>query len=156
MERQDMKMQRGICRESDCTRRENLTNKIFVYPGKEGSSMNQEIKEQLSAAGVNVAGALERLMNNEMLLERLLIKFKADTNFAGLKKALEEKQYEDAFHCAHTLKGVAGNLGLEKLMNADSVVVEKLRSQSYEGIEEDMRNVEEAYMQLLDIIQKIG
>ena len=36
--------------------------------------MNQEIKEQLSAAGMNMEGALSRLMNNEMLLERLLIK----------------------------------------------------------------------------------
>ena len=46
--------------------------------------MNQEIKEGLSAAGVNMKEALERLMNNEMLLERLLIKFKADKNFPGL------------------------------------------------------------------------
>lgn len=118
--------------------------------------MNQEIKEQLAAAGVNVAGALERLMNNEMLLERLLIKFKADTNFAGLENALAEKQYEEAFHCAHTLKGVAGNLGMDKLMNADSIVVEKLRSQNYEGVEEDMESVREAYTQLIEIIQKIG
>ena len=115
--------------------------------------MNQEIKEELSAAGVNMKEALERLMNNEMLLERLLIKFKADKNFEGLEKALGEQKYEEAFHCAHTLKGVAGNLGMEKLMEADIVVVEKLRSQNYDGIETDMRN---AYTSVMDVIQKIG
>ncbi|MCI8484547.1 MAG: Hpt domain-containing protein [Lachnospiraceae bacterium] len=118
--------------------------------------MNQEIKEQLSAAGMNVEGALERLMNNEMLLERLLIKFKADTNFAGLEKALGENKYEEAFHFAHTLKGVAGNLGMEKLMDADSLVVERLRRQDYEGMEADMAALQEAYTQIMEILQKIG
>ena len=118
--------------------------------------MNQEIKEQLSAAGMNMEGALRRLMNNEMLLERLLIKFKADTNIAGLEKALEEQQYEEAFHFAHTLKGVAGNLGLEKLMDAVGIVVEKLRSQTHEGIEGDMEVVREAYAQLMEVLKQVG
>ena len=46
--------------------------------------MNQEIKEQMREAGVNIEGALERLMNNEGLYERLLGKFKADKNYQGL------------------------------------------------------------------------
>ncbi len=66
--------------------------------------MNQEIKEALAAAGVNMEEALNRLMNNEMLLKRLLLKFKDDKNLAGLEQAVAEKSYEDAFHCAHTLK----------------------------------------------------
>lgn len=117
--------------------------------------MNQEIKEALAAAGVNLEEALNRLMNNEMLLKRLLLKFKDDKNFAGLEQAVAEKSYEDAFHCAHTLKGVAGNLGLEKLMNADVVVVEKLRSENYEGLEADLANLREAYTQVMDVIQRI-
>ncbi|MCI9136997.1 MAG: Hpt domain-containing protein [Lachnospiraceae bacterium] len=117
--------------------------------------MNQEIKESLSAAGVNMEDAMERLMNNEMLFERLLMKFKNDSNFAGLEKALDEKNYDEAFHCAHTLKGVAGNLGMEELTNADIVVVEKLRSQNYEGLEEDIKVVREAYTKIMEILQKI-
>ncbi len=117
--------------------------------------MNQEIKEALAAAGVNMEEALNRLMNNEMLLKRLLLKFKDDKNFAGLEQAVAEKSYEDAFHCAHTLKGVAGNLGLEKVMNADVVVVEKLRSQNYEGLEEDVANLKEAYTQVMDVIMRL-
>lgn len=118
--------------------------------------MNQEIKEELVAAGVNMEEAMERMMNNEMLLERLLVKFKMDKNFPGLEKALEEQNYEEAFHCAHTLKGVAGNMGMEKLMEADIVVVEKLRSHNYEGLEADMEAVRASYHQLMEVIQKIG
>lgn len=118
--------------------------------------MNQEIKEALQAAGVDVEGAMKRLMNNEGLFERLLIKFKADGNYEGMQKALEEERYEDAFHYAHTLKGVAGNLGMDRLMNADIVVVEKLRAGNHDGVKEDMEAVTEAYTQLMEILQKIG
>lgn len=117
--------------------------------------MNQEIKEALKAAGVNIEEALSRLMNNEMLLKRLLLKFKDDKNFEGLKQAVSEKRYEDAFHCAHTLKGVAGNLGLVKLMDVDAVIVEKLRSQNFENLETELENVQEAYTQVMDVIQRI-
>ena len=117
--------------------------------------MNQEIKAALKAAGVNIEEALSRLMNNEVLLKRLLLKFKEDKNFTELEQAVLEKRYEDAFHCAHTLKGVAGNLGLEKLMNADIAVVEKLRCQNSEGLEEELNKVREAYTQVMEIIERI-
>ena len=59
--------------------------------------MNQEIKEELKAAGVNMEEALSRLMNNEMLLKRLLLKFKDDKNFAELKQAVSEKGMRTPF-----------------------------------------------------------
>ncbi len=117
--------------------------------------MEQEIKEALIKSGVNLEDALKRLMNNEKLLERLLIKFKADTNFQGLEKALKEKEYEGAFHCAHTLKGVAGNLGMKKLMDADIIIVEKLRNKNYEGLESDIEDLRKVYQQLMDVIQNL-
>lgn len=59
--------------------------------------MNQEIKEALAAAGVNMEEALNRLMNNEMLLKRLLLKFKDDKNLAGLEQAVAEKAMRTHF-----------------------------------------------------------
>ena len=118
--------------------------------------MNQEIKDQMRAAGVNIEGALERLMNNENLYERLLGKFKADTNYQGLRDAIQEKSYEDAFNCAHALKGVAGNLGLDSLMNADVVIVEKLRSNSYDGLKDDVKVLTETYNKIMEAVDKLG
>lgn len=118
--------------------------------------MNQEIKEELKAAGVNLENALSRLMNNEKLLEKLLVKFQKDPNYGGIMEALKEKRYDDAFRCAHTLKGVAGNMGMEELMEADIVVVEKLRQGNYDGIEKDMETVTEIYNKLMSVIQKLG
>ncbi len=118
--------------------------------------MNEEIKEQMRAAGGNIEGALGRLMNNEKLYVRLLGKFKADANYQGLKDAVAQQQYEDAFNYAHALKGVAGNLGLDSLMNADIVIVEKLRSQNYEGLDADVVALTEAYDNIMEIVEKIA
>ena len=118
--------------------------------------MNQEIKEQMRAAGVNIEGALERLMNNEGLYERLLGNFKADKNYNGLVEAVEEKRYEDDFNCAHALKGVAGNLGLDSLMDADVVIVEKLRADNTDGLDEDVKVLTETYNNIMKAIETIG
>lgn len=40
-------------------------------------------------------------------------------------------------------------------MNADVVVVEKLRSENYEGLEADVANLKEAYTQVMDVIMRI-
>ncbi len=117
--------------------------------------MRQEIKDELSAAGVNLENALSRMMNNEKLLEKLLVKFLADPNYEGIRQALADGRYDDAFHCAHTLKGVAGNMGMEKLMQADIPIVEKLRVGNHEGIEQDMEALSAAYEEITGIIRKI-
>ena len=45
---------------------------------------------------------------------------------------------------------------MKKLMEADIVVVEKLRSQNYDGLEADMEEVRAAYNSVMDVIQKMG
>ena len=40
-------------------------------------------------------------------------------------------------------------------MDADAVVVEKLRCQDYEGLEAELENVQGAYTQVLDVIMRI-
>ena len=95
-------------------------------------------------------------MNNEGLYVRLLGKFKADKNYQGLVDAVGEQRYEDAFNCAHALKGVAGNLGLDSLMNADVVIVEKLRNGTTDGLEDDVKVLTETYNNIMKAIETIG
>lgn len=118
--------------------------------------MNSEIKSNLKAAGIDVEGALGRLMNNEAFYEKILKKFEQDQNMYGLLAALKEKNYEDAFHFAHTLKGLSGNLGMTRLMQADIVIVEKLRSGEEQDFETELKEVEEAYEAVLAVIHKMG
>ena len=84
-------------------------------------------KEILTAAGIQADEALERLMGSEALLERFLKKFLQDKSYEELVSAIEGQELERAFRAAHTLKGVCGNLSLNRLGDLVKEQVELLR-----------------------------
>lgn len=79
--------------------------------------------------GGNYADTIGRLMTEERIL-RFVRKFPADGSFNALKDALARGSQEEAFRAAHTLKGVAQNLGFTVLYEKASAVTEVLRSGS--------------------------
>ena len=83
-----------------------------------------------SGPAFNVADAMGRLMNNKNLYKKLLDKFEA--GYADYDKQLVEavnaQNFELGIHLAHTMKGLAGNLGAEDLQAA-SLKVENLCKQ---------------------------
>ena len=74
----------------------------------------------MADSAFNIPDALGRLMNNKNLYKRLLDKFAA--GYAGFDEkiaaAFNEGNFESAVHLAHTMKGLAGNLGAEVLQEA--------------------------------------
>lgn len=80
--------------------------------------MHEEQIKALQEAGIDYQSALERFMNNEALLKRFLLKFLSDSNYAALENALKAGDVDAAFHAAHTLKGVTGNLSMTPLFQA--------------------------------------
>ena len=56
-------------------------------------------------------------MGSEALVKRFAVKFLEDKSFEELTESLKEKDGEDAFRAAHTLKGICANLGLDRLRN---------------------------------------
>ena len=99
--------------------------------------MDESRKQILISAGIDADDALERLMGNESLLERFLKKFLEDENYAMLVKAAGQGDGDGAFRAAHTLKGLCGNLGMDRLLAAVSKTVEKLRSHQAETLPQD-------------------
>ncbi|MEG2038015.1 MAG: Hpt domain-containing protein [Ruthenibacterium sp.] len=83
--------------------------------------------ENLRLYGADVSGALERFVDDEQLYADCLRLFMADDCFASLQSALECGDESAAFESAHTLKGVAGNLGLTPLYQSLCTLVEVLR-----------------------------
>ena len=53
--------------------------------------MDTSVREKLESAGIDVAGALERFMGNDALLERFLKKFPDDPNYGKLRAAIENQ-----------------------------------------------------------------
>lgn len=115
----------------------------------------EEARKGLEACGIDVEGTLKRMMGNEDLFLRMMRKFPEDHLYADLRKALEEERYDDAFNYAHTLNGVAGNLGLNPIMEADVVLVEKLRRMDTEGLLQDMEQLEAVYEPICEKLREL-
>lgn len=109
--------------------------------------MTEQKKQMLQSAGVLVEQALERFMGNEALMERFLKKFPSDPSFSALETALNAGDQDGAFRAAHTLKGVCGNLSLDRLYRLVSEQVEYLRAPgdlaAAMGMMEELRRVYE-------------
>ncbi|MBW1750642.1 MAG: response regulator, partial [Deltaproteobacteria bacterium] len=80
----------------------------------------QENLEFPELPGVNVAAGLATTQDNHKLYRKLLLKFRdSEADFVDtFRKALTDKDMEAAQRYAHTLKGVAGNIGAEEVQQA--------------------------------------
>lgn len=121
--------------------------------------MDENFRRQLEENGVEVENTINRFMGNEAMYLKFLGKFLEDKNCINIGKNLEEENYGEAYKCAHTLKGVAANLGLEPIQRTVSVLVEELRGKSKEEVNvekanEEWQSVKKTYEQIFEIISK--
>ena len=82
-----------------------------------------------NAYGGDNSTAMGRFFGNEGMYLRFLDMFFQDESFQQLENALDAGDIKDAFAAAHTLKGVAGNMGLTPFYEAVCVIVERLRTE---------------------------
>ena len=84
--------------------------------------------ENLKKFGANVEEALNRCMGSETLYLNLVNRFIDQNTFPGLVDAIKKGDLEEAFHVAHSLKGVLGNLSLTPLYDVIFNMTEYLRN----------------------------
>lgn len=92
-------------------------------------------KEKLEELGVDIKRTLDRFLGNEELYFRFLKKLEKDKTCEGLRASIEDRNYEEAFKYAHTLKGLIANLGLEDVAKPIYKLTELLRKAPYEEAE---------------------
>lgn len=116
------------------------------------------VKEFYSTIGADYQNVLSRLMKDTLVL-KFLNKYKDDTSFDKLEKSVKAKNYEEAFSAAHTLKGLALNLGLSKLGGAASDLTEYLRGSGVKDaakVERLMSPVRRYQKEVLDNLKKLS
>ncbi|WP_369282906.1 Hpt domain-containing protein [Oscillibacter sp. GMB15532] len=86
-----------------------------------------KLTDQLRAHGADMDGAMNRLLGDEELYAVCFGLFLEDAAFAALGVALDTGDRDAAFEAAHSLKGVAGNLGLTRIYRLSGELVEPLR-----------------------------
>lgn len=121
--------------------------------------MSEQLKQKLKENGADVEGTLHRFMGNDALFLKFILKFKDDQNYAILKEHLDQKNYEEAFKAAHTLKGVSANLGLNPIFDRASAITELLRGKEasevdVQKVEEEKDALEQAYQLFIGIIEE--
>jgi len=84
-------------------------------PSRAASARDEIILPGL--AGVDVAAGLERTAGNKRLYRDLLVQFADRHESTGnrIKEAIESGDHNQAERLAHSLKGVAGNLGINQI-----------------------------------------
>lgn len=91
---------------------------------------------------------VEKRLPSVSLIQKFAAKFLDDSSFSQLCEAMKEGHRAEAFRCAHTLKGVCGNLSFSKLLSSVSRLTELLRPET-ETISDDavlcMKEVEQDY-----------
>ena len=85
------------------------------------------LQECYTALGGNYDDAISRL-RSERLVTKFVVKFLDDDSCALLLRSMDEKNYEEAFRAAHTIKGVCQNLGFDRLSSSSSALCESLRN----------------------------
>ena len=97
--------------------------------------MDDNLKKQLEENGADVDTTLKRFMGNETIYLKFIKKFLDDKNFQAIENGLAQNNYEAVFAGAHSLKGVAGNLGLTPVYEAASEMSELLRNAQNDGVD---------------------
>lgn len=99
--------------------------------------MEEQLEMELRENGAGVDAALNRFMGKRELYKKFLMKFKDDHNCESIVEHVKNQNYEEAFNSAHTLKGVAGNLGLDPIYKGASEITELLRGKQPEEVDKE-------------------
>ena len=82
-------------------------------------------------AGIDCEKGISRCMGNEALYARLISRMLDDTNMERARASLAAQDYEEAYARLHELKGVSGNLGMDRVFELCSTMLRMLRESNY-------------------------
>ena len=112
------------------------------------------LQEFYAQIGGSYADTVRRLCSESFVL-RFVKKYPANPSFDELCEAVDRSDWESAFRAAHTLKGVAQNLGFDGLYRAAFALTEEMRGGKpltetalYEAVTQQQQIVIDAVRQL--------
>lgn len=84
------------------------------------------VKELYEIFDGDYDGVMSRLMNEQRVV-KFAVRFIDDVTYSDFFNAYNAGDVQSAFRAAHTMKGVASNLGFSDLFKTSSAVTEDLR-----------------------------
>lgn len=110
------------------------------------------LTEAAKELNIDLEGTLGRFSGNEGLYLRFLRRLPQDKTFEQLAQGVEQGDAQIMEQAAHTLKGVAANLGLEDLRQASDGVVQAVRAGQTGEACGQFERVRQAFQRACDVL----
>lgn len=95
-----------------------------------------------------------RRLRREQTVQKFIFKFLEDESFSKLEESIANKNNEEAFRAAHTLKGICQNLSFTKLYNSSADLTEALRACDKQKAANIFPEVSHDYHQTINAIRE--
>ncbi len=111
-------------------------------------------KPETDAPLLNEAGALRRMLDNQILLNRMKDMFLRTTpgELQALRAMLDEKNIGKAAICAHSLKGSAASVGAERFSSIAKIIELALRKGDERFAFDHIQELEKVYAQTVSLL----
>lgn len=113
------------------------------------------LQEFAAVTNMDLDGTMARFANMEKLVKKFLKKFPSDPSYQELCTAVEANDQGGIERSAHTLKGVAGNLGFQELFDVNQKIVDAVRSQHSENLQMYFQKDKELYETIISALEQL-
>lgn len=115
--------------------------------------LDDEKKQQLSKAGIDMKEVEDRFMGNMEMLEHFLLKFTHEQSFQKMVESMELGDVENAYEAAHSLKGVAANLSMIPLNGPIAKQSDYLKNGNLDAAKQNLPIVKEQYIKIQNALK---
>jgi chemotaxis protein histidine kinase CheA len=115
-----------------------------------------DLFDRLSAWGVDVPTTLERFCGESTFYLKCLRRFLTESSFDLLCQAAETEDHTAMLEAAHSLKGVAGTLGLTPIFAPSETLVANLRREDFSSNEALYKAIMTGKQELTAILSDCG
>ncbi len=112
--------------------------------------------DELRSMGANADEALERVMGNAALYERMLGQFADMLAKSSVTPDFDDERYADMIEAAHAIKGAAGNLAVTPMYEAYTEIVRLLRADEPEKAREIIKKIQPAQAEIISCLKRYG
>ncbi len=110
------------------------------------------LQDCYTALGGDYSDVFARFQSDR-LVQKFVLKYPDDRSFDLLCSAMAEKNYEEAFRAAHTIKGMCQNLSFTKLLDSSSRLSDALRNGRISEADKLMEQVKEDHLAAISAIR---
>lgn len=110
--------------------------------------------DKLKRVGVNTDKTIDRFGGMSDLYAKFLTEFADTERFEEIYSCIAQGNYPQAEMCAHKLKGVLGNLGMEELFSEAELVMKDIRTDNYAAAKERLMEMQPKVQEIQRIIRE--